>query len=149
MIPADYFFVAVRDIEGVKGISTWRVVPNTLFSVLSSTRTAYLALAECDQAGVEVARTSVEDPGTSGGDGPYATARDLAILAFACDDGTQVRVTIVSPKESVFLGDAETVNANDPAVALFITRYIAAPTTNSTQSPVTRYLRGWRARAGV
>lgn len=59
------------------------------------------------------------------GAGPYGN-RDKAQFTFRTADRTIVRMNIPAPKASIFLGDAETVDLENPLVVGFLNAAMAA-----------------------
>jgi hypothetical protein len=111
-------------------------------ATLASIQTAMLAKSRAVVAYYwEGARTAV---GGTPSTGTYTSVTDAAILIFQAADCTQVKLTLPSPLDSIFMADGQTV---DPAQITGITSACLGTLETAGGQVVTEYVAGYRARS--
>ena len=74
--------------------------------------------------------------------GPYATARDLAILQFSFSDTSTAEISVAGPKAECFLPSSREVDPQGPLADLIAAILLYG--RNSLGSPAVSFLGGWR-----
>lgn len=96
----------------------------------------------------QVVAATVQVPSGVPSTDPYAAVSDSAVLQFVTAVGSLVGVVAPGFKESLYLGDNQTVDPAQPLVIALVNAAIALPIVDGAGNPVIAYVGGLRQKRG-